>query len=78
MRARVVYGIHEMIRGVKRTIRELLPPALDHRRLSSALGSVFRDIREVYGLTVHARLAPVDDELDAGPRWSCTGSSRRP
>ena len=65
MRALVADEIHDTIRGVKRMIRELLPPALAHRRLSSALGSVFRDIREVYGFTVHASLDPVDGELDA-------------
>ena len=53
-RERALIGdeIHDTIRGVKRMIRGLLPPELEHRRLSSALASVFRDIREVYGFTV--------------------------
>ena len=65
MRALIADEIHETIRGVKRMIRELLPPALDHQGLSAALGSVFRDIRDVYGFTVHASLDRVDGEVDA-------------
>ena len=40
------------------------PPELDRRELSSALGSVFRDIEDVYGFTVRAGLGRVDGELD--------------
>ncbi|WP_423929054.1 PAS domain-containing sensor histidine kinase [Candidatus Palauibacter sp.] len=65
MRALVAGEIHETIRGVKRMIRELLPPALDHQGLSAALGSVFRDIRDMYGFEVNASLDRVDDEVDA-------------
>ena len=57
--------IRDTIGGVKRMIRGLLPPELDHQGLSSALGSVFRDIRELHGFTVHASLDPVGGELDA-------------
>jgi len=49
---------------VKRMIRGLLPPELDRQGLSSALGSVFRDIEDVYGFTVHASLGRVDGQLD--------------
>jgi len=48
-----------------RMIRGLLPPELDHQGLCSALRSVFRDIREVYGFAVHARLDRVGGDLDA-------------
>ena len=64
-RAQIAGEIHEAIRGVKRMIRGLLPPELDERGLTSALGSQFRDIRDVYGFTVHASLDQVDGELDA-------------
>ena len=66
-RARIADEIHDAIRGVKRMIRGLLPPELHHRGLSSALGSVFRDIRDVYGFQVHARLGRVDAELEEAP-----------
>jgi len=64
-RAQIADEIHEAIRGIKRMIRGLLPPELDERGLASALGSQFRDIREVYGFTVHASLDRVDGRLDA-------------
>ena len=65
-RARVLIAgeIHEAIRGVKRMILGLLPPELDRHGLASALGSQFRDIREVYGFTVHASLDRVAGVLD--------------
>ena len=63
-RARIADEIHDTIRGLKRMIRGLLPPQLDRKGLSSALGSVFRDIRDVYGFAVHARIARVGGELD--------------
>jgi len=63
-RAHIADEIHEAIRGVKRMIRGLLPPELDEHGLASALGSQFRDIREVYGFTVHASLDRVDGQLD--------------
>ena len=63
-RARIAGEIHDTIRGVKRMIRGLLPPELHGRGLSSALGSAFRDIRNVYGFTVHASLGRVDAELE--------------
>ena len=65
MRGLIAEMIHDTIRGVKRVIRELLPPALDHQGVSAALRSMFRDLREVYGFTVRANLDPVDDEVDA-------------
>ena len=65
MRSRIAGEIHDAIRGVKRMIRGLLPPELDRQGLSSALGSAFRDIRDLYGFTVHARLDRVGRELDA-------------
>ena len=65
MRGLIAAEIRDTIRGVKRVIRELLPPALDHQGLSPALGSMFRDLREVYGFTVRASLDPVDGEVDA-------------
>lgn len=64
-RARVAEDIRDMILGVKRMIRGLLPPELDRQGLSAALGSVFRDIEDVYGFTVHAKLEPVGGRLDA-------------
>ncbi len=64
-RAQIAGEIRDTIRGVKRMIRELLPPELDRHRLAPALGSVFRDVREVYGFTVHANLDRVDGEVDA-------------
>jgi len=65
-RLRVVLAdhIHDTIRGVKRLIRGLLPPDLEDRPLSLALESVFRDLREVFGFTIQARLEPLDDRLD--------------
>ncbi|WP_419939658.1 PAS domain-containing sensor histidine kinase [Candidatus Palauibacter sp.] len=63
-RAQVAEDIRGTILGVKRMIRGLLPPELDHGGLSSALGSVFRDIEDVYGFTVHASLGRVGGELD--------------
>ena len=65
MRALIAEEIRDTIQGVKRTIRELLPPALDHQGLSAALGAVFRDLRDVYGFTVHARLDQLDADVDA-------------
>lgn len=64
-RAQIAAEIDDAIRGVKRMIRGLLPPELEHRRLSSALASAFRDIGEVHGFTVHASLDRVDEDLDA-------------
>ena len=64
-RAQIADEIRDTIRGMKRMIRGLLPPALDHQRLSSALGAVFRDIRDVYGFTVHASLDRVGGQLDS-------------
>ena len=64
-RALIAGEIHDTIRGVKRMIRGLRPPELDHQGIASALGAVFRDIREVYGFTVHATLDLVDGVLDA-------------
>ena len=61
----IAHEIHGTIDGVKRMIRGLLPPELDHHGLCSALRSVFRDIRDVYGFTVHANLDRVGGELDA-------------
>lgn len=63
-RARVAEDIGGTILGVKRMIRGLLPPELDRQGLSSALASVFRDIEDVYGFTVHANLDRVGGELD--------------
>ena len=63
-RARIAGEIHDTIRGVKRMIRGLLPPELHRQGLTSALGSIFRDIRDVYGFTVHASLDRVDAELE--------------
>ena len=63
-RARVAEDIGGTILGVKRMIRGLLPPELDRQGLSSALGSVFRDIEDVYRFTVHASLGRVDGQLD--------------
>ena len=64
-RAQIAGEIDDTIRGVRRMIRGLLPPELEHRRLSSALASAFRDIGEVHGFTVRASLDRVDEELDA-------------
>ncbi len=64
-RAVIAGEIRDAIAGVKRMIRGLLPPELDHQELSSALGTVFRDIHELYGFTVHATLDQVGGELDA-------------
>ena len=63
-RARIAEDIGGTILGVKRMIRGLLPPELDRQGLSSALGSVFRDIEDVYGFKVHASLSGLDGELD--------------
>ncbi len=63
-RARIAEDIRGTIVGVKRMIRGLLPPELDHGGLSSALGSAFRDIEDVYGFTVHASMDRVGGELD--------------
>ncbi len=63
-RARIAEDIRGTILGVKRMIRGLLPPELDHGGLSSALGSVFRDIKDVYGFTVLANMDRVGGELD--------------
>lgn len=65
MRELIAEEIHDTIRGVRRVIRELLPPALDHEGLSAAFGSMFRDLQEVYGFTVRASLDPSDGEVDA-------------
>jgi len=59
-RAKVADDIGGTILGVKRMIRGLLPPELDRQGLSTALGSAFRDIEDVYGFTVHARLERLD------------------
>ncbi len=64
-RERIAGEIGDAIGGVKRMIRGLLPPALDHQGLASALHSMFRDIEDVYGFKIDARLEPVDGELDA-------------
>ena len=64
-RAQIAGEIDDAIRGVKRMIRGLLPPELEHRRLSSALAAAFRDIGEVHGFSVRASLDRVDEELDA-------------
>ncbi len=63
-RERMAREIADTIRGVKRMIRGLLPPALDHQGLDSAIGSALRDIEEVYGFTVHARLERVGRSMD--------------
>ena len=63
-RARVAEDIGATILGVKRMIRGLLPPELDRQGLSSALGSVFRNIEDVYGFKVHASQSGLDGELD--------------
>ncbi|WP_419939660.1 PAS domain-containing sensor histidine kinase [Candidatus Palauibacter sp.] len=63
-RARVAEDIAGTILGVKRMIRGLLPPELDRQGISAALGSIFRDVEDVYGFTVHARLERVDGRLD--------------
>jgi len=63
-RERIADEIHDTVRGLKRMIRGLLPPQLDRQGLSSALESVFGDIRDVYGFNVHARLDRVGGELD--------------
>ncbi len=63
-RARIAEDIRGTILGVKRLIRGLLPPELDRGGLPSALGSVFRDIEDVYGFTVHASLGRAGRELD--------------
>ncbi|MCY3942233.1 MAG: PAS domain S-box protein [Gemmatimonadetes bacterium] len=63
-RVRIAGEIHDTIRGVKRMIRGLLPPQLDRQGLSSALDSVFCDIQDVYGFTIHAQLDRMDAELD--------------
>ncbi len=64
-RAVITGEIRDTIWEVKRMIRGLLPPELDHQGLSSALGSVFREMRELHGFMVHASLDPVGSELDA-------------
>ena len=64
-RTQIADEIHDSIQGVKRMIRGLIPPALDHQRLSAALGGVFRDIRAVYGFKVHASLDRMGDQLDS-------------
>ena len=58
--------ILDAIRGVKRMIRGLRPPKLDQQGLVSALAALFRDARNVHGVTIHAsvRLDWVADELD--------------
>ena len=63
-RVRIAGEILDTIRGVKRMIRGLLLPQLDRQGLSSALGSVFRDIQDVYGFRIHAELDRMDAELD--------------
>lgn len=63
-RARIAEDIGGTILGVKRMIRGLLPPELDRRGLRSALGSVFRDIEDVYGFKVHANMGGTGGELD--------------
>ena len=63
-RARIAEDIGGTILGVKRMIRGLLPPELDRQGLSSALGSVFRDIEDVYGFRIHANLSGLDGKLD--------------
>ena len=58
--------ILDAIRGVKRLIRGLRPPKLDQQGLVSALATLFRDARQVHGVTILAtvRLDWVADELD--------------
>ena len=63
-RMRIDDHIDDTIRGVKRMIRGLLPPQLECEGLSSALRSVFRDTRDVYGFSVHSKLDRLDAELD--------------
>ena len=64
-RERIGDDIGDAIGGVKRMIRGLLPPALDRRGLASALSSMFRDMEDVYGFRIDAKLDPVGGELDA-------------
>ena len=64
VRERIAGDIGGTILGVKRMIRGLLPPELDRQGLSSALGSVFRDIEDVYGFRIHASLSGLDGKLD--------------
>ena len=64
-RERIAEEIGDAIGGVKRMIHGLLPPALDHQGLTSALHSMFRDVEDVYGFRIDARLEPVDGALDA-------------
>lgn len=64
-RERIAEEIGNAISGVKRMIRGLLPPALDHGSLASALRSMFRDVEDVYGFRIDAKLEPVEGELDA-------------
>ena len=64
-REQIAKEIGDAIGGVKRMIRGLLPPALDHRGLASALSSMFRDVEDLYGFRIDANLEPVDGELDA-------------
>ena len=54
------------IRGVKRMIRGLRSPKLEQQGLVSALATLFRDARKVYGVTIHTnlRLKWAADELD--------------
>lgn len=63
-RAQIAREIDDAIWGVKRMIRGLLPPELESRRLSSALDSVFREIRDVHGLIVRSSVDPLDGKLD--------------
>ena len=54
------------IRGVKRMIRGLRSPKLEQQGLVSALATLLRDARKVYGVTIHTnlRLKWAADELD--------------
>ena len=64
-RAEIAREIDDTIQGVRRMVRGLRPPALEHHGLTFALAAHFRDLREVDGFVVDARLGPVDGELDA-------------
>lgn len=50
--------------AVKRMVRGLRPPELEHRGLLPALEALFRDTRAWHAFEVHGELDDVDDELD--------------
>ena len=62
----VAAEILSAIRGVKRMIRGLRSPKLEEQGLVSALESLFRNVRRVHGVRIHAsiELERVADELD--------------